>query len=75
MANIKNQHLRKYIESREREKRASDLHKVGGTSVTRTSAVRYTNDMVSKSPNKSAKFTHSRKTQHEKSYTVKKVLD
>ena len=56
MANIKNQHLRKYIESREREKRASDMHKVGGTSVTRTSAVRYTNDMISKSPNKSAKF-------------------
>ena len=61
MANIKNLHLRKYIESREREKRATDMLKGGATSATRTSGLRYNNDLVAKSPNKSTKFTNSRK--------------
>lgn len=74
--NIKNMHLRKYIESREREKRTShiDLTKAGGNSATRQGAARYINDLVAKSPSKPGKHPNSRKAQQH-AYTVKKALD
>lgn len=64
-ANIKNMHLRKYIESKEREKRQQDTSKVQGTntSASRTSGVRYINDLVAKSPTKSGKLGNNRKAQ------------
>lgn len=51
------------------------MHKGSGASATRTSGVRYSNDLVMKSPSKSGKYANSRKNQNDKSYTVKKVLD